>query len=310
MRRALPRRHRGAPGGRRPAPEGGNAGWRALASRGAVLAALLGPASAFADGNVEARASAASGLPASAASAPPVNPDCTRPLSLGLNEHGLLYSTRTGEGIDKDIAEEMIRRSGCRIQLTVLSRARIWQLLESGTLDFSLSAVADDSRDRFAAFAWYEANKYYLLVRRDAHVQTVEDFGRHDGLKLGVIRSIRYSPQANQFVDRLDTAHRVTYATGFEPLFQILFENQIQAMLVEPVDYPAIEALRLRDATTILEFDDAPVPHGLVMSKRSLAPEQQQAWRELILAMRADGTMRRIFEKYLAPDIARAMTQF
>jgi polar amino acid transport system substrate-binding protein len=284
---------------------------RRLGVRLAMLAALFGaPACVAADGASEARPAPAAAPPASAASAPAAAPDCTRPLSLGLHEHGMLYSSRTGEGIDKDIAEEMIRRSGCRIQLTVMPRARIWQLLESGTLDFSLSAISDEARERFAAFAWYDANKYYLLVRRDAHVQTIEEFRRNDALKVGVIRSFRYSPRANQFVDRLDGAQRVTYASGFDPLYQILTENLIQGMIVEPFDYPTIETSRLRELTIILEFDDAAIPHGLVMSKKSISPEQQQAWRELILAMRADGTMRRIFEKYLAPDLARAMTQF
>ena len=89
-----------------------------------------------------------------------------------------------------------------------------------------------------------------------------------------------------------------------------MIDNQIQGMIVEPVDYSTIETSRLRELTLILDFEDAPVLHGLVMSKKSLSAEQQQAWRELILAMRADGTMRRIFEKYLAPELARAMTQF
>src|SRR4051812_15715167 len=31
-------------------------------------------------------------------------PDCTRPLSLALHDHGLLYSADTSTGIDKDVA--------------------------------------------------------------------------------------------------------------------------------------------------------------------------------------------------------------
>ena len=37
-------------------------------------------------------------------------PDCSRPLSLALHDHGLLYSQHSGEGIDKDFADELIRR--------------------------------------------------------------------------------------------------------------------------------------------------------------------------------------------------------
>jgi len=237
-------------------------------------------------------------------------PDCSRPLSLALHEHGVLYSAQTGEGIDKDIADEMIRRSGCKISVTLMQRARIWQLIESGALDFSLSGITNETRDRFAAFAWYVSNKYYLLVRNDVGVQKVADFERNPALKLGVIRSFRYGPLANRFVDRLDAQTRVTYATTLEPLYQVLLDNRVQAMIIEPFDYPTLESARIRELTQIVEFDDPPIPHGLIMSKKSLPPAQQQAWRDLIDAMRADGTVQRIFEKYFKPDLARTMTRF
>ncbi|MDD2670415.1 MULTISPECIES: transporter substrate-binding domain-containing protein [Zoogloea] len=237
-------------------------------------------------------------------------PDCSRPLSLALHEHGLLYSRQSGEGIDRDIADELIRRSGCTINVTVLPRARIWQLIESGGLDFSLSGITSESRERFAAFAWYFSNKYYLLVRRDAGVQRVGDFTKNPDLRLGAIRSFRYSPTANRLVDSLDAEQRVSFASSLTPLYEILLANQVQGMIIEPFDYPALESSHIRTQTTILEFDDPPVPHGLIMSKRSLPPREQAKWRALVDDMRADGSIERIFEKYFKPELARAMTRF
>ena len=46
------------------------------------------------------------------------------------------------------------------------------------------------------------------------------------------------------------------------------------------------------------------------MSRKALPPAQQQAWRALVDAMRADGTVTRIFEKYFKPELARQLTQF
>jgi len=237
-------------------------------------------------------------------------PDCDRPLSLALHDHGLLYSAQTGEGIDKDFADELIRRSGCKLNVSVMPRARIWQLIESGALDFSLSGITNEARDRFAAFAWYFSNRYYLLLRKDAGARKLADFENDPALKLGVIRSFRYGPTANRLVDRLDAEHRVSYATSLDPLYQILLDNRVQAMIIEPFDYPALESARLRQQTTILEFADPAVPHGLIMSKKALSAQQQQAWRALVDEMRADGTVQRIFEKYFSPDLARIMTRF
>ncbi len=251
-------------------------------------------------------AALAAGEPAAAAD----KPDCDRPLSLALHHHGLLYSNQSGEGIDRDVADELVRRSGCKFSVSVMPRARIWQLIETGALDFSLSGISNDARDRFAAFAWYFSNKYYLLVRSDAQVRKVADFETNPALKLGVIRSFRYSATANRLVDRLDAEQRVSYSTSLDPLYDILLDNRVQAMIIEPFDYPAVESAKVRGQTAIVEFDDPPVPHGLIMSKRALSTSQQQAWRAVVDGMRADGTVQRIFEKYFPPELARTMTRF
>lgn len=237
-------------------------------------------------------------------------PDCGRTFTLALHDHGLLYSAETDRGIDKDIAEELIRRSGCKVSVSLMPRARIWQLIESGALDFSLSGITNPERERFAAFAWYVSNKYYLLTRKDAGVAKVSDFERNDRLQLGVIRSFRYSNNANQMVDRLTVASRVSQAGGLSPLYELLMANKIQGMIIEPFDYPALDEKKIRDVTTIVEFNDPAVPHGLIMSKKALAVEEQEKWRALIEGMRGDGAMRRIFERYFKADLAATMLEF
>jgi polar amino acid transport system substrate-binding protein len=237
-------------------------------------------------------------------------PDCSRPLTLALHDHGLLYSPATDTGIDKDIADELIRRSGCKITVTLIQRARIWQLIESGALDFSLSGITNEARDKFAGFAWYFSNKYYLLVRRDANINALEDFAGNPALRLGVIRGFRYSTSANELVDQLSEAQRVTYSSGLDPLYALLQANRIQGMIIEPFDYPAVENNKIRAISNTLEFGDDAVPHGLIMSKKTLSAEEQEKWRQLMRAMRADGTVQRIFEKYFSPELARTLSNF
>lgn len=236
--------------------------------------------------------------------------DCSRPYTLALHDHGLLYSANTDAGIDRDVADELIRRSGCKITVSLMARARIWQLIESGALDFSLSGITNPEREKFAGFAWYFSNKYYLLVRKDTGVRTHAGFTENNRLRLGVIRSFRYSDSANRLVDQLQGANRINQAGGLSPLYQALMLNHIQGMIIEPFDYPTLEEKQIRDSTAIIEFDDPPVPHGLIMSKKALSSTEQDKWRALINAMRTDGTILRIFEKYFKPDLAAAMVNF
>jgi polar amino acid transport system substrate-binding protein len=237
-------------------------------------------------------------------------PDCTRPLTLALHEHGLLFSSDTGEGIDKDVADELAKRSGCRILVSVMARSRIWQVIESGALDFSLSGISNEQRGSFAGFAWYFSNKYYLLARKDIAGPKLADFEKNPKLQLGVIRSFRYSRNANDFVDRLGAANRVTYATGLEPLYELLALNRIQGMIIEPFDYSQVAGSRIKDLSVIVDAGDPPVPHGLIMSKKSLSASEQGKWRALVDDMRRDGTTLRIFGKYFPPVLASSMVNF
>ena len=237
-------------------------------------------------------------------------PQCTRPFSLALHDHGLLYSASSDAGIDKDFVDELIRRSGCKVTVSFLPRARIWQLIESGALDFSTSGISNAQREQFAGFAWYFSNQYYLLVRKDSGVTSLDGFERNAALQMGVIRSFRYSDSANRLVDTLQLANRVTQAGGLDPLYQTLMLNRIQGMIIEPFDYPALEEKAIREVSNIIEFNDPEVPHGLIMSNKALSQTEQEKWRAIVNAMRADGTVGRIFAKYFKPDLAAKLVNF
>nr|WP_315224516.1 transporter substrate-binding domain-containing protein [uncultured Albidiferax sp.] len=225
-------------------------------------------------------------------------PECGRPLTLALHVHGLLYSAELDAGIDKDFAEALAQRSGCN------------KLIESGALDFSMSGIASEERNTYAAFAWYFSNKYYLLVNKSSNVQKLSDFEDQPGLKLGAIRSFRYSSTANRMVDKLVQAGRVSYASGLEPLYQVLALGRIQGMVIEPFDIGDVEAKRIHDTTQIIEFNDPPVPHGLIISKKSIPSAEIAKWMAVVQSLRNDGTVLRIFEKYFPPALAREMVVF
>lgn len=234
-------------------------------------------------------------------------PACPRTFTLALHEHGLLYDDTTHTGIDTDVAEELIRRSGCHFAVSVMPRARIWKLLETGALDFSLSGIADAERDQYASFAWYFADKFTLIVRKDANVHSVADFENNPALKLGVIPSFRYSAAINRVVDRLNARSRVLDTKTYDALYKNLALGRIQGLIIEPFDFSDLDQYRVRHLVHIVETDDTPTPHGVIMSKKTIAPDQVAQWRMLVDAMRADGTLLRIFRKYFTREQAEAM---
>ena len=237
-------------------------------------------------------------------------PVCSRTFTLAYHDHGMLYSTATDEGIDKDIALEMIKRSGCKVDISVLPRSRIWLLIESGKLDFSMSGITNDERDKFAGFAWYLYNKYYLLARKDSKVKSLSDFEKNKNLEIGAIRSFRYSPNANLFVDKLTDQKRIIDVTDHQQLLNMISLNRIQGMIIEPFNYSQIDSNLLEKITNIIDTGDAPVLHGLIMSKKSLSDAEQKKWGAIIDDMHKDGTLLRIMRKYFDAEMAKAMVTF
>jgi polar amino acid transport system substrate-binding protein len=52
------------------------------------------------------------------------------------------------------------------------------------------------------------------------------------------------------------------------------------------------------------------LPHGLIMSRRRFSDAEVARWQALLNAMRADGTLKRIFTQYLPPDEAGKMLDY
>ena len=90
----------------------------------------------------------------------------------------------------------------------------------------------------------------------------------------GAITSFGLASVADSLTLGLNARGRIS------PLYQVLLDNRVQAMIIEPFDYPAVQAASLREQTTILEFDDPPVPHGLIMSRKALPAAQIRALLE------------------------------
>jgi polar amino acid transport system substrate-binding protein len=96
--------------------------------------------------------------------------DACGDLSLACYEmDALYYHAPDGgwAGIDKDVIDELARRTGCRFQTTRESRVRIWSQLARAKLDMSVSGIATPERERFARFIPYFSTRNYVLMRQD-----------------------------------------------------------------------------------------------------------------------------------------------
>jgi len=256
-----------------------------------------------------------------ALAADPGRPICpSRPIKFAFYQMGYAFSDtlgahRTrGAGIDRDLLDEMIRRSGCRFTTAVYARARTWHDLETGDLDMASAAAETPERDKFAWFAFYMIGKEYLILMSDRtnKVRSMDDLLADRSLRLGVVRSFVHGDYFDRYLAELRAQGRVVEVIDQDALYFGLQQHQFDAILGLPFVYPFyFRKYDLDGQVQLHDLDPTPgLKHGIVMSNKRFSELEARRWRALIDGIRADGTLARIVRRYLDVENTRRILDF
>jgi polar amino acid transport system substrate-binding protein len=239
-------------------------------------------------------------------------PQCPKAISFALYENGYIYDSASDSGIDKDVAEELARRSGCRFEFSVRPRARIWAELESGFLMMTGSGIQTAKRDEFSWAVRYMAQKNYVLVKKTVSSQSPAQFNADPKLLWGAVRSYKHGSKVDEFLDSLRQQNRVVEEPDLGSVFRIFSkEGRTSAVLAPPPAYAKyLKEWGLTDRVRIEDWfpEELSIPHSLIFSKKAFSEEEIKKWRRIVGQMRADGTLHSIYTKYLgATDAGRMM---
>jgi polar amino acid transport system substrate-binding protein len=243
-----------------------------------------------------------------------------RPINFAFYEMGYAYSDAdmvsrgSARGIDRDLLDELIKRSGCQFHTAVYARARTWHDLQSGELDMASAAAQTEERDRFAWFAFYMIGKQYLVVgpTAPANVQRMDDLLANPRMRLGVVRSFVHGKYFDDYVAKLRPLGRVQDYVDQDALYYALEKGEVNAVFGLSFVYPLyLDKFNLGKQVRVLDLDPTPgLKHGLVMAKATFSEKDAERWRALVEAIRRDGTMQRIIAKYLGEERAKQMVGF
>lgn len=247
------------------------------------------------------------GLPGASHPGVPVG----KSLALAFYEYGLLY--HQGEGIDADVVRELERRSGLVFSTSVLARARIWKDLETGNLDMTVSGISTPEREEFAWFIPYFSMKNYaILFKNEEKVTTEKEFMEKADWNFGAVASFRHGDLQDRFLEALRGQRRVEEAPDARTLFQKLKAGRIQGMFSQPPVYAYyLKGLGMENKVELQDWfpTEKKVPHGLVLSKKTFDPQAFKYWQGLILEMKNDGTLEKIFIRYLGSQAGKTLAE-
>ncbi len=237
--------------------------------------------------------------------------------SAALYEHGALYHKDVDgnwSGIDKDILDEVSRRSGCQFQTSLDSRVRIWARLEQGTLDMSVSGIPTPEREKFAQFIPYLGSRNYLLMQKSVaqRVLTASGFAADSTLKIGVVKSFKHGAFYDAWLEPLRAQGRVYEAADLSGVLNLFKIGRVQAMIALPTSWvPFIKQEKMEDKIRVLDpAQKNDVIGGLVISRQRVPQHAVEAMRKAIKEMREDGTLKTIYTRHVGAELAAELVNF
>lgn len=258
---------------------------------------------------------AALGLANARGPSAPVAPACPdHPISVAFYEFGALYHASgeaaegfSGTGIDVDLLRELRRRSGCRFEGTVMTRARIWSELEAARLDMTTSGIATPEREKLYAFEPYILLKHHVwMLKTHSPVPGgLAGFMADSKLRWGAVRGYRHTPAYDTALAQARGQGRVVEATDDAQLLRLLAEGTVDAVIGHSVvlrryaaDHPRKPQLQALDWAPQASV----VPEGLVLSRARFSEAEIAGWRAMVQELLRDGTMARIMRRHVPDD--------
>lgn len=231
------------------------------------------------------------------------SPACSRTLTVGYYDAGAFYDPSTDAGIDRDVMEEIGRRTGCKFSGKFLSRGLIFLAFEQGKLDVVTSAIPTPERLKFGAASPFFWVRNELITKKDHDVHdSPEAFLADSKLRLGVINRYLYGAGWDEWIDALRKQGRVEVVGDTHQLMRLLDAGRIDAFPAVPLGSGTYVRL-YGDQPSLRRFawfTNAPAnPGGLLLSLKTLDEPTRAAIRQALQEMKNDGSLMAIFLKYV-----------
>lgn len=234
------------------------------------------------------------------------------PYRVAFYEYGVLYHRDADgqyRGIDKDVIEELARRTGCRFETRLESRARIWALLTSGGVDITVSAVMNPERGRIVELVPYVQSRRVVLLQDRSVPSTPEAFLQDEQRRLLKVRAARDGPRMEAVLARLQQRGRIVEAPDQPTAVRAFKAGRADALLI---GVASLAWLRQLDADlnayeAVVWAPAERVVGALAMSRERVGEADRAQLREALLAMRRDGSLDTILRRHAGDKLALAL---
>lgn len=232
------------------------------------------------------------------------------PYQVGIVEHGrAAYRDAAGRpvGVDHDLVEQLARRSGCALGISLESPARIWDQFSKHGIALATSIIITPERKQLGELWPYAQARNHALLHKElaARVSSPEAFMADASLRLVVVRANRHGPQIDRWIAQLRAQGRVHEVADYASALRTFKARRADLMFITPSSlrtdlYPWLAEMSLQDWAP---QDDVRV--GLLVARDSVSAADQQQLQLAFKAMRRDGSVDAILRRHLGEALAR-----
>ncbi|WP_426319893.1 substrate-binding periplasmic protein [Pseudoduganella sp. R-43] len=240
-------------------------------------------------------------------------PACPAPLHAGASDLGqasFREDDRVG-GAAIDVVRELARRTNCPLDISWYPRARLWAEYAGGRINVTASSARSAERDRLGQFVPFVTTRFDLVLshRVTGSYKSLAEFVEHSSARLNLVRGILYTPDAEAQVARLREQGRVEVVNDFDIAFRKIASKRAEATLAPMTIYARyLQSADLQGHVSVMQVTESfPVLAGAYLSRSDLSPAARKVFADALLGMVADGTVARIYGKYVGEANGRAL---
>lgn len=228
------------------------------------------------------------------------------PYSLGFYEYRALYYRGPDgqwQGIDKELVNELARRTACRFETRLESRVRIWTQMAAGKLDITVSAMPTPAREQLAELLPYIESHQFVLMRPELAEQlgSAASFLRAPERRVLVVRGYVHTPTLQAWVEELRALGRVIEAPDQASAMRAFKAGRGDALILGA---NSLAAARRDDRAfaryAALSFAPQERSIGaLALSRERVAEADRALLRQALQQMQGDGSLAAIKRRHL-----------
>lgn len=238
---------------------------------------------------------------------------CPALTRVGISDLGYSAFQERGayRGTSVDVVQELARRTGCKFRIEWYPRERLFVQLANGRLDMAMGSLRNPERDRTGSWIPYTYTQFELLLTRASagNFRSLEEFVDGSNGRLNVTRGISYPPPVQALMTRLQKQGRLEYVNDYEVVFKKIIAGRTDGTLAPPVIH-RLHQQRFHLDGKMVALSMAEWPRkmaGAYLSNATVPAGAQRGYAHAIYDMVADGTVQRIYERYLGAELARQM---